>query len=287
MRRDSKLLHQHALVTAVMIIFGSCGADGAMAQDATAGDEPAPAQLVTLCGGDLASDLAAFNPRQGYPVLVAYAIDRWLAVMFTGNPAECPFLLETLLVTDIPGCVREGATMCCDQATETMALSVTYESQPRWVRLPELCREPSDDELGVEVVTVPQGLTQKLFDRLRISDEYMDLADSQGRARMLWNSPPITPLNSGELSLPPPMMQGSGSSGASPISFVVTAGARSPIILAHDHPPPSPPCVSSVSNVCANNTRDKRCHPSREHWFRRIYQDGQEKWCQRAGCTCQ
>jgi hypothetical protein len=272
----SNLLRRHALLTAVMIIFGSA-ADGVPVKGDEMGDEMAPAQLVTLCGGELASELAAFKPR--LPVLVAYAGNHWRAVMFAKNPAECPLLLETLLVADVPGCVGEGAIMCCDSMTQTMVLHVTYQGQPLWVRLGEICKEPPDHELGVKVVAVPPALTKKLFDEVGITDEYMDLPDSEGRARMLWNSPPI----SGELSLPP-VIQTSGPFGPSSISPVVTAEARSPILLAH-HSPNG--CVGDVDDECENNYDLKRCHPTQKHWFRLTPRPGGLVWSRRIGCRCE
>ena len=290
MRRDPNLLRRHALVWAVMIISGSCGGSKAPSDVAASGDEPtsvaatdeaAPAHLVEL-SGPAAKELATYGYAE--PVLVAYTAEGWAAVVFSENPDEIPALLGKLLVQDVhgPGCVPEGAVACCDEATESFVLN----TERGWLRLGQRCEEPPDDpdeERGVDVVRLPQALTQELFACCGIVDEYVDLAYPDGTARMLWNWPPITPSMNGELSLPRPTIQGWAPPRISSIALVVTGEGHSPIILAHDHPPPSPACVNNEPPKCRKKN-NMRCHASREHWYVKSRTTG--RWCHRAGCQC-
>jgi hypothetical protein len=290
MRRDPKRLRRHALVWTVMIISGGCSGHDAPADSAASGDElasveaageAAPAHLVEL-SGPVAEELARYEYAE--PVLVAYTAEGWAAVVFSNDADDIPALLDKLLVQEVhgPGCVPDGAVACCDEETGSFVLN----TERGWLRLGQRCEEPPDnpeEEKGVDVVQLPQALTQELFACCGIIDEYVDLAYPDGTSRMLWNWPPVTPSMNGELSLPRSMIQTWGPARTSPIAFVVTPESDSPIVLAHDHPPPSPACVNNEPPQCRKRN-NMRCHASREHWYVKSRTTG--RWCQRAGCQC-
>jgi hypothetical protein len=264
----------------LIVIFGICGAVGALAPAGAAGGEPAPAKLAEL-SGPAAKELAALGYAQ--PVLVAYAGDGWTAVVFAESSAEIARLLDSLLIEDVPGCVREGAVACCENETRTFVVN----TDRGWIRSGELCEPDTVDhemyEVGVDLATISRSLSQQLFDCCGIDDDFIDMANRDGTARMLINSPAVTASQKAELS-PLPMSRNPRPLRPSPASFVAIAEGR--IILAHDHPTPPVACGDDVGNQCANNTRKKHCDPAKKHWYRKVALGGIVLWCHRVGCTC-
>jgi hypothetical protein len=281
MQQNSHRFRRHCYAAALLVILGVSGAISTPAP-VMAGDAK-PARLIALSGPP-AEELLAFITPFGYaePVLVAHTSEGWAAVVFSENPDDLPALIDRLLVEDVhgPGCVPEGAIVCCDLTTEIFVLN----TERGWLSFGERCKDPTDDEAGVEVIKVPPTLTQELSACCGIDDEYMDQANSERKARMLWNWSLVTPSNGGELSLPPRTMRGSAASRTSSISLAVTAEACSPIILAHDHSPPSPACLPNRPPSCCTPKRSKRCHETRKHWYVKSETTGE--WCHRAGCEC-
>jgi hypothetical protein len=266
MQRDIPLFRQHDLVAALMAISGICGAACMPTPVMAEGDESLPAPLIEL-PATTADKLAAFGCA--LPVLVAHAKQGWAAVVL-------PSLVQSLLLPDVqgPGCVPEGAISCCDEATGAWVLY----TEVGWLRMGQRCEEPPHDE-GLDVVPVPQALTQELYE-LGVDDSFMDCADADGRGLVLWN----TPSESGELSLPPRMMQGSAAPLTSSISHVVTAETRAPIILAHRHSSSS--CDDNEPPSCKEK-RNRVCHEDEEHWWAKMAISGNgETWCRREPCNC-
>jgi hypothetical protein len=235
---------------------------------AVAANEPAKGAPLLELSGPTAEAVSALEYAK--PVLVAYAQQGWIAVVFDPDPKRIPDLLRELLVEEVAGCVRDGAITCCNEATNEFV----FNTERGWIRLGEFCEDPDEDEY-VDVVRLDRKLTEALFDCCGIVDEYVDLANPDGSARMLWNWPPISELKRGELVPASLLIRVSEPSRATP-----------PIVLAHDHPPPSPACVDDMRDVCDNNKRKKRCDPDSEHWFKKRERDGVEQWCARSGCRC-
>jgi hypothetical protein len=274
MRRVPNALRRPAYVCAVMIISGSCTGDKVPWQVGDSGDEPEPAELVTLTG-DPAKRLAAYNPPPDSPVLMGSGDKSWFAVVFTEKPADMPSLLDKVLIRDdVPGCVRDGPVACCD-ATKGVFL---FNTKSGWIRMGERCKllpvVPDTPNGGpyFDIDPVPPDLSRALLACCGITSPYVTMAKEDGKPRVLDLG--TTLPQKAERWRPPRTMQ----------SFGLPAG--SPILLAHGHPIPNPPnCVGNVANPCAKTTA-RKCHPGLRHWFYKMLVGGDTVWCQMEKCSC-
>jgi hypothetical protein len=278
MKRASNLLCRHTVVAAVMIIFGSCSASIEPAQVAASAD--APAQVI-LIAGDLASQLAAYNPPPGRPVLVAGTDGNkgGIAFVFDESMDEAERLLEGLVIRgDVADCVREGPVACCDPTTETVVLN----TERGWLRLGERCKalppeegntDDDPEKPAVDFIEVSPELASALAER-GVGHPFMTLPKANGEPRVL-EAPSLAkaPSQSGELWLPPPVMQRSEPRASSPIILAGHAGGT-----------PCPGgCCDSIS-YCKKSDTGLRCRTARKHWY--SWSSAKQKWCEITACTC-
>lgn len=277
MQQSSSLFRRHGLVAALVVILAASAPTPVAAQD----DKAAPALVIELSDWP-AAELATFGYAE--PVLVTYTEAGWAAVVFTENPNDFPELLKDLFVADVPGCIPEGANVCCDENSDTYVINTAQG----WMRLGERC-EPdlpldydyeNDDEPGVDLAIISDNLATALRDCCDIIDTFVDLANPDGTARMLIN--PLSFAESQKSEHSPSML---APPRPIPAGFTVRPQPRSPVILAHDHRPPRFPCVFEAPDACRKQ-RKKVCHKDLEHLYRKIKVFGVPMWCHRAGCSC-
>jgi hypothetical protein len=285
MERASSLLCRHTVVAAVMIIFGSCSAPTEPAEVAS-GDQPAqvaasggqPAQVMVLAG-DLARQLAAYNPPTGHPVLVAGTEGNKEGIVFVFDESmeEAEHLLERLIVPgDVPDCVREGPVVCCDPTTETFVVNTARG----WIRLGERCKalppeegntDDDPERPAVDFEEVSPELWNALANR-GVGHPFMTLPKADGEPRVL-EAPSLAnaPPQSGELS--PPLMQR------------LAPGANLPIILAGHAGGTACPnnCCDTIA-FCKKSDTGLRCGTARKHWYQ--WKSAQQQWCETSSCTC-
>jgi hypothetical protein len=266
MERNASLSRRHHPVAGLITISFICGVACLPIPLMAQGGESAAAPVIEL-SDTIAKELAALGCAGP---IVALTREGWGIGIAPG---------QKLILPDVqgPGCVPEGAVSCCDEASGTWAINI----KEGWLSVRQRCEEPPHDE-GVQVVKVPQSLTSQLHD-LGFIDQQIDCADSKGEGLVLWNWPYVTPSTTGGLLLPPRMMQGSVASHISPISHVVAAETRAPIVLAHGHSSSS--CDGNEPDSCKQK-KNKVCHEDEEHWWRKMAIGDGETWCRREPCSC-
>jgi hypothetical protein len=275
MQRNSLLFRRHDLVAVLMTISGICGGVSAFTPVVAVGNGSTPALLIEL-SGPTAAKLAALGYAE--PVLVAYTDNGWAAVVFSEDPDDLQPLVDKLLVPGVPGsdCVPEGPAACCADNGDFL-LNTTRG----WLRLGERCKAPTEDDEGVNVEKLPAALAEELRACCRIAYEYMNLANPDGTARLLWDE---SLSKKDELPLPLRTMHGAGIPRVFSISLPVAEGPPAKAIPVHGgHPAPSQSCLNNEPSSCKQRD-NKVCHQTQNHWY--VKSRTTNQWCFDTPCTC-
>jgi hypothetical protein len=282
-----------------MIIFGSCGAERAPAEETPSPDGPARVVLLAddtakafLDGTWAASGEPQPPPPPDGAVLVAGDdVNVFAFVLGRTEAAAAQLLEEIAFYGEIEECEPEGVT-CCDEANGMWVLDSGSAEERFWLRLGQHCAlspiqegwtddVPSRNDPGVAFVEVRPDLWAALA-KEGVAHPLMTLAGANRERRVL-----VKPSwRSGENLLPSPLMDRAG------------LRTSSPIILAnHIRPPQPPPAGCATVNYC-KSADGRRCsadvHPRtqphgntrRHHWYSK--DDTTGEWCEETDrCGCQ